>query len=72
VTAGVAGIAVDELDETQILPQAGRQVLVAEVVGEHARLLKVRAGCSELLGCQLLDAEVGQRDGEPVVVSGRP
>ena len=48
MAAGVAGIGVDEVDETQVLPQADGQVLVAKVVGEHARLLKVRPGHPKL------------------------
>ena len=70
--AGVAGIGVDEVDETQVLPQTDGHVLVAKVVGERARLLKVRAGRPELPRGEFVDAEVGQRDGEPVVVSGCP
>ena len=72
VPAGAAWIAVDEFDEAHVLLQGGRYVPVAEGVGEHARLLKVRPGRPELPGLQLWDAEVGQRDREPVVVSGRP
>ena len=72
VAAGVAGIGVHEVDETQVLPQADGKVRVAKVVGEHARLLKVRPSRPKLPRGELVDAEVGQRDGEPVVVSGRP
>ena len=72
VATGVAGIVVDEVDETQVLAQAGGEVLVAEVVGERACLLKMRPCRPELPRRLLIDGEVGQRGGEPVVVSGRP
>ena len=46
--AGLAGIGVDEVDETQVLPQTDGHVRVAKVVSERARLLKVRPGRPEL------------------------
>src|SRR5215472_695092 len=72
VAAGGAGIGVDEVDEAQVLPQAGGHVLVAMVVGERARLLKVRPCRAKLSRRVLVEAEVGQCDSEPVGVSGRP
>src|ERR1022692_5223869 len=56
--AGVTGFGVDEVDETQVLPQTGGKVRVAEVVGEHVRLLKVRPGRPKLPRRQFVDAEV--------------
>ena len=72
VAAGVAGVGVDEVDETQVLPQTDGESLVTMLSGQHARLLKVRPGRAEIPGRVLVDGKVCQRGGEPVVVSGRP
>jgi hypothetical protein len=48
------------------------RVRVAKVVGEHARLLKVRPGGPKLPSPEPVDAEISERDSEPVGISGGP
>ena len=56
---GAPGIGVNEFDETQVLAQADGHVRIPVVVGDRARLLKVRPGRPKLPRGELVEAEVG-------------